>query len=199
MTTAFSLRGGLNLANRITVLRLVLVPLFVGTLVYWNAERDLRIFAASIFLAACLTDALDGLVSRKFGLASRLGTLIDPLADKFLLASAFFGLAFFDNIPASFRLPPWLAIVVLFRDTLLVGGAVLVHALGGRFEPRTNFLGKLTTFFQMFFVLSVLGRVGFSVREVLMAAVALLTAVSGLVYFRIGAQMFAGPATAGKP
>lgn len=199
MTTAFSLRGGLNLANRITVLRLVLVPLFVGVLVYWTADRDLRIFAASIFLVACFTDALDGLVSRKFALTSRLGALIDPLADKFLLVSAFFGLAFFDNIPAGFRLPPWLAIVVLFRDTLLVGGAVLVHALGGRFDPQTNFLGKLTTFFQMFFVLSVLWAVGISIREALVAAVALLTVVSGLVYFRIGARMFAGPAAASRP
>ena len=188
----------MNAPNKISILRIVLVPLFIGFLIYWNPERDLSRTAFAVFFLACLTDAVDGFLSRRLRQITRLGALIDPLADKLLLTSAYLGLGFLANIPEPFRLPPWLAILVVSRDAVLVAGAFLITALSGRFEPKTNFLGKLTTFAQMALVLLVFCAPGSRWIGPAVFATAALTSLSGFVYLGTGARLL-GPLTRRPP
>ena len=132
----------MGLANWLTVLRILLVPVFVTLLVYRKPGLALIVFAT-----AALTDLLDGYVARQGGRESRLGAFLDPLADKLLLVAAFATLTYLKVLPA------WIMIVVVSRDAILMLGALVVHMVGGRIYPRPSRAGKLTTFFQILTVL----------------------------------------------
>lgn len=133
----------MGLANWLTVLRIVLIPVFVLLLLYKRPG-----FALVVFASAALTDLLDGYVARRRGSQSRLGAFLDPMADKLLLTAAFVTLT-------QLRvLPPWITILVISRDVILMMGALLVHMLGGRIYPRPTWAGKAATFFQILAVLA---------------------------------------------
>jgi cardiolipin synthase (CMP-forming) len=127
----------MGLANWLTVLRILLIPVFVALLVYGRPGAALLTFAV-----AALTDSLDGYVARRRGSQTRLGAFLDPLADKLLLISAFATLTWLGVLPA------WIMIVVVSRDAILMLGALLIHMVGGRVHPRPTRAGKLATFFQ---------------------------------------------------
>lgn len=132
----------MGLANCLTVLRILLIPVFVSLLVYRRPGLALLVFAA-----AALTDLLDGYVARRRGSQSRLGAFLDPLADKMLLISSFVTLTYLKTLPF------WIAAVVISRDVILVVGALLIHMMGGRIYPRPTWTGKTATFFQIVTVL----------------------------------------------
>ena len=163
----------MGLANWFTVLRILLIPVFVSLLVYRKAGPALVVFAI-----AALTDLLDGWVARRRG-ASRLGAFLDPMADKLLLTSSFVTLTYLKALPF------WIAAVVISRDVILVVGALLIYMLGGRIHPRPTPAGKAATFFQVLTVLAgLLGRffhLPFGLRLVLWLAAA-FTVISGLQY-----------------
>lgn len=192
----------MNLPNRLTILRILMVPVFVSALAYWTPQRDYcRLIALAVFLLACVTDALDGWIARRTGQKTRLGSLIDPLADKILLTSAYLALAWIRGIPADSRLPVWLTVLVISRDLLLVTGASIIFMMQNRFDTQTNFLGKLTTVCQMALVIAVLGgatlksgpsSAEFIVLEALIACVAVTTVLSGAVYLRAGIARLGG-------
>lgn len=184
----------MNAPNRITLFRILLVPFFIGLLLYWTPSLNLGPAAFTVFLVACATDALDGFLSRRLNQKTRLGALIDPLADKLLLTSAYLGLAFFPNIPGACRLQPWLALLVVSRDAILVAGAVVIYAITGRFDPRTNFLGKATTFMQMALVLSLFVSAGETVISALVFLTAAVTLLSSAVYIGTGTRLLSGSA-----
>jgi cardiolipin synthase len=175
----------MNAPSAITLLRLALVPVFAGLLLYWKEGAFWRPAAAGVFTAACLTDAVDGILARRRAERTRLGALLDPLADKALLLMAYAGLAFLPNLPADARVPAWLAIVVFARDFFILAGVALLLILRGGFEPRTNFLGKATTFGQMLFVAALLWNAA-PAQSALAGAVAALTLLSGASYLRTG-------------
>jgi cardiolipin synthase len=133
----------MGLANWLTILRIVLIPVFVLLLVYRRPGVALLVFSL-----AALTDMLDGYVARRRGSQSRLGAFLDPMADKLLLTASFVTLT-----QLKF-LPPWITIVVISRDVILIVGALLVHMLGGRIHPRPTWAGKAATFFQVLTVLT---------------------------------------------
>ena len=133
----------MGLANWLTLLRIVLIPVFVLLLVYRRPGVALLVFSL-----AALTDMLDGYVARRRGSQSRLGAFLDPMADKLLLTASFITLT-----QLKF-LPPWITIVVISRDIILVVGALLIHMLGGRIHPRPTWAGKAATFFQVLTVLT---------------------------------------------
>jgi cardiolipin synthase len=133
----------MGLANWLTVLRILLIPVFVTLLVYRRPGWALLVFAL-----AALTDLLDGWVARRRGMASRLGAFLDPTADKLLLTASFVTLTYLKALPF------WITAVVISRDTLLVVGALLVHMVGGRIYPRPTWAGKAATFFQILTVLT---------------------------------------------
>ena len=111
----------MGLANWLTVLRILLIPVFVTLLVYQRPGGALVVFAFAAF-----TDLLDGYVARQRGSQSRLGAFLDPMADKMLLISSFVTLTWLKALPF------WIAAVVISRDVILVVGALLIHMAGGR-------------------------------------------------------------------
>jgi cardiolipin synthase len=132
----------MGLANWLTVLRIVLIPVFITLLVYRRPGLALTVFALASF-----TDLLDGWVARRQRMASRLGAFLDPLADKLLLISSFVTLTYLRVLPF------WITAVVISRDVILIVGALLVHIVGVRLDPRPTRAGKLATFCQVVTVL----------------------------------------------
>jgi cardiolipin synthase len=171
----------MNLANRFSLVRLFLTPVFVLAVLYYR--EDSLLFAnlpLVIFLAAIITDAADGFIARHYGQTTRLGKILDPLADKFLLAVAFITLTFTETIPPYLRIPPWVLIIVLTRDIFILIGTSIIYMTFEYMEFRPSVLGKTTTFFQMMTVLSVLLRFRFS--YVIWTVAAGFTVLSGLHY-----------------
>lgn len=168
----------MGLANWLTILRIVLIPVFVLLLVYRRPGVALLVFSLAAF-----TDMLDGYVARRRGSQSRLGAFLDPMADKLLLTAAFVTLT-----QLKF-LPPWITIVVISRDVMLVVGALLIHMLGGRIHPRPTWAGKAATLFQVLAVLTAMlvryarptGAGALTLSSVIWLA-AFFTVVSGLQY-----------------
>jgi cardiolipin synthase len=137
MTSVFTV------ANLLTILRLVLIPVFV-TAIFYNRF----LVALAVFFTAALTDGLDGLVARAFNQKTPLGEILDPMADKLLLVTAFIVL----TLPGYTILPPlpfWLTATVISRDLFIVLGALVINMTTGlnRFPPSIP--GKLNTLVQV--------------------------------------------------
>lgn len=164
------------LPNAITVARMVLVwPL-------WLALADDE-YGRALLIAfvAGLSDALDGWLAKRFGWTSRLGGLLDPVADKLLLATAFVGLAWHGHLPL------WLVVLVVGRDVVILGGATVWQLRFGRLEAAPTLVSKATTFMQIVLVLSVLAQLALGGAPAgwliaLIALTSLLTLLSGLDY-----------------
>lgn len=137
--------GNLTLANQLTFLRLVAVPFFILSVL--NARFDL---ALGIFVAAALTDLLDGLIARLFRQRTALGAYLDPAADKILLVAAFILLtqypSMFRGIPMTNRIPVWLTVLMISRDVFIVTVALMLYLAYGHTRFRPTFWGKVTTF-----------------------------------------------------
>ncbi|MBL8807719.1 MAG: CDP-alcohol phosphatidyltransferase family protein [Rhodospirillales bacterium] len=165
-----------NLPNLLSFARLLAVPVAVWLMLGGRFSAAFWLFAA-----AGATDALDGFLAKRFGWQSELGSYLDPLADKALLVSVFLVLGWTGHIPA------WLAIMVVFRDLLIVGGALVVVAITGTFRADPMFVSKLNTTLQIFLASAVLAELGLGLdisawRWVLVDATALTTFASGLAY-----------------
>ena len=181
----------MTLANRITLVRFLLVPLFIGSLVYYTPEKDfLRRSAICIFFLAVTTDGLDGYIARTRSQKSSLGVILDPLADKVLLMSAYIVLAITQTLPESFRIPPWVTIVVISRDLFILFGSAIIYLVTQRLDVKPSVLGKITTFFQMITVLVVL--CGIPLQLLFFGITAGVTLLSGLGYFRYGVRLLNG-------
>ena len=164
----------MGLANSLTVLRILLIPVFVSLLVYRRPG-----FALVVFVAAAVTDLLDGYVARHRHSQSRLGAFLDPMADKLLLTASFVTLTYLKALPF------WIAAVVITRDVILVMGALLIHMVGARIYPRPTWAGKAATFFQVLTVLAGLaGRYFHHPKAAggFMWLAAIFTVISGLQY-----------------
>lgn len=128
----------INLANSITLLRILLIPFFVYFLVY-----EQKLLALAIFCSSALTDGIDGFIARTRHQKTELGTFLDPLADKLLLTTSYVALAILHTVP------PWLTIIVVSRDLIIVTGVLMVHILAGQLVISPTVWGKLTTFCQL--------------------------------------------------
>lgn len=179
--------SSMNLPNKLTVSRLWLTAIFV---VCFVVQIPLRFsLALAVFLLATLTDYLDGVIARRFGLITDFGKLMDPLADKILTASAFIGLC------ASGLIPAWAVIVIISREFLITGLRSL--AASKAIVIPADKLGKHKTAWQMItiiylLILLALGewsapeaviRAGASAVPILIGITIILTVYSGLAYF----------------
>ncbi|HEV8436970.1 MAG TPA: CDP-diacylglycerol--glycerol-3-phosphate 3-phosphatidyltransferase [Methylomirabilota bacterium] len=178
----------MGLANWLTTLRILLIPVFVTLLVYRHPTEALLVF----FLAS-LTDLLDGYIARSRGRQTRLGAFLDPVADKLLLTSAFVTLTYLKVIPF------WIAVVVVSRDLILSVGVLVIHVAGGTVHPAPSILGKLSTVFQMATVLAAMLsfyhlRPLLPLPKVLAWVTAGLTVASGLQYIVQGLKQINPPA-----
>lgn len=134
-----------DIPNIITVFRFLLVPPLVLLLLQEQFGLALLIFGVAGF-----SDGLDGFLAKRFNWASRLGALMDPLADKLLLVSSFITLGWLQRIPL------WLVCVVILRDLVIVGGALVYNFRIERLEAAPSMVSKLNTVTQIVLVLAVL-------------------------------------------
>jgi cardiolipin synthase len=155
--------GGLTLATKVTLVRLLGVPVFVLLLVYYlmglraGAESDYqRIGALILFVAVAATDALDGYLARSRNEVTTLGKALDPLADKSLLLSGLILLTR-PSLPGLVpHIPVWFTTLVISRDVLLIAAYFLIHHFAGQVEIRPRWSGKTATVLQMGVILWVL-------------------------------------------
>ena len=135
----------MNIPNSLTILRILLIPCYVGLLIYGKFN-----LALIVLLVAGLTDALDGAIARMKNQYTRLGAVLDPLADKLLLTSGFITLSMIHLIPS------WVTILVVSRDVILMLGTAVAHFTDSRVDITPTFLGKGTTFLQLSYVVMVI-------------------------------------------
>ena len=165
-----------HLPNAITGLRLAMAPVLLW-LLWAGFYRD----ALWVALVAGASDAVDGLLAKRFGWQSRLGSLLDPIADKLMLGLAMLGLWLVAMLPA------WLVGLVLVRVLVIVAGALAWWRVGGPFDGKPTILGKLCTLAQLTLVLLCLVELAgwllpLQARKEAIVAAALLTFTSGLDY-----------------
>jgi len=169
----------INIPNSLTLLRILLTPLFAIYLI-----RHLWVGALVVFAIAAVTDGLDGFIARVYRQKTMLGTYLDPAADKLLLLTAFITLAVQGFIPS------WLAVIVLTRDVVILFGVALLTIMDRDFEARPSMLSKITTVAQLATICSVL--IGFQVPKMIQMQSSLfwfaaaMTVVSGLQYIYRG-------------
>jgi cardiolipin synthase len=180
-----------NLANRLTVLRILLVPVFIASLLYYTPEKHFFYsIALGLFLLACVTDGLDGYLARKMSEKTELGSYIDPLADKVLLLSGFLSLSLMTHLPSEMRVPAWVTIPIISRDVVILMGSAIVFIATGSLEAKPLFIGKITTVAQMMTLFLSLLKAPFILRESFYFLVVGLTIWSGILYIGMGGRMF---------
>ncbi len=152
----FALWRALNWPNRITLLRLALLPPFIVLLLRQPGESASRYAALGIFLLMALSDVLDGVLARRLRARTRLGAILDPLADKLMIISAAVLLSLPEYAPPGGRLPDWVVVAIVGKDLWVIVGFVVVYLVTDRFRIRPSFLGKACTVGQVIMVVSVL-------------------------------------------
>jgi cardiolipin synthase len=177
----------MGLPNWLTILRILLIPVFVTLLVYRRAG-----LALLVFCLASLTDMLDGYIARSQGRQTRLGAFLDPMADKLLLTSGFVTLTWLKVIPF------WITAVVVSRDVVLSIGVLVIHVAGGTVHPAPTWIGKTSTVFQMLTVLAAMAAVYFQLLPALVTTLlawvtAAFTITSGLQYIIRGLKQLETP------
>ena len=140
--------------------------------------------ALIVFFIAAFSDAIDGVIARRFGWQSRLGSILDPLADKAMLVTAYLSLGWIGLLPV------WLVGIVLLRDVLIVLGAVAYHFLIGHFSMEPSMVSKANTFFQSLLALVVVFAQVYIPLEhyvvsPLVYIVAVTTIMSGFLYVKV--------------
>ena len=134
----------INVPNSLTLLRILLIPVFVGFLVYGRYE-----YALGVLVIAAVTDGLDGTIARVANKRTKLGAYLDPLADKLLLTSGFVTIAILHLVPS------WVAILVVSRDLILLTGTLVARLTEVPVNISPTLLGKGTTLFQLAYLLLV--------------------------------------------
>jgi len=169
----------INIPNILTVLRILVTPLFVIFLI-----RNQHGYALLVFAFAGVSDGLDGLIARWLNQRSDLGAVLDPIADKLLLTAAYITLGILKDIPG------WLAVLVISRDVLIVTGIAVLTFANIPFDIRPSLVSKWTTVFQILMIGVCLLDLDFSGAQTLQLALGWMTAgmtvLSGLHYTYLG-------------
>jgi cardiolipin synthase (CMP-forming) len=166
----------LSIPNLITLIRILLVPVLV-----WAIAAGEMLAAFILFVAAGISDAVDGFLAKRFGMASEIGAYLDPLADKALIVSIYVALGIAEAIPR------WLVILVVSRDIMIVTAVILLWIVGKPMQVKPLLVSKLNTVAQIVFACLVLAALGFGfnpgpLQPILMGLVAILTLASVAFY-----------------
>jgi cardiolipin synthase len=169
----------MNIPNSLTLLRILLIPVYIGLLIYEQYDH-----ALIVLLVAGVTDALDGTIARAANQKTRLGAFLDPLADKLLLTSGFVTLS------TTHVIPSWVTIVVVSRDVMLLLGTAVAQLTDTDIDITPTFLGKGTTFLQLTYVLLVIflssRQIGLAYLHPLLLGMVVFTVTSGFHYLYRG-------------
>lgn len=165
-----------DIPNLITISRIILVLPII-----WCLLTASYGWALSLFVVAGVSDALDGFLAKHYGWTSRLGGLLDPIADKFLLVTCYLALTWQELIPL------WLTALVIGRDLVILGGATLYHVVIERLEAAPSVISKLNTLSQLLLVVAVLFNYGAQALpagwlDILIYSVLATTVLSGADY-----------------
>jgi CDP-diacylglycerol--glycerol-3-phosphate 3-phosphatidyltransferase len=191
------MQSHMTTANKITILRILLIPFFVIEVLYYvrTGNEVHRLLAVWTFAVAAICDGVDGYVARRFNQRSELGAILDPLADKLLLVSGIVVLSF-DHHPFLETIPLWLTGTIIGRDVLLLAGMVVIQMTVGKVKVRPRFIGKVATVLQMILVLWILLKLGQKWLPYWTYGAAACTGISGLYYVWDGTrQLSAHPAS----
>ena len=187
----------MNLANKITVARLVLVPVFVGCVIaHANAITDVdpdwtwRFAAIGVFAVATISDFFDGWVARRYQQKSLLGTTLDPIADKLLMLSAIFALAV---TPWEHGFPVWFVILVFVREAIILLGIAFMYGFLRKIEMGPHWISKAATALQMACVVWILIDFRSAAPELVwvIRVTAVFMVISTGIYVREGLRQFA--------
>lgn len=178
--------------NLLTLLRIAATPVLIMLLKY-----EMFPGALLLFVLAGVSDGLDGYIAKRFHYQTRLGAILDPVADKVLLVSCFIVLTVMGYLPF------WLLVVVAFRDIVIVGGYLLLVTLEGGVKMNPSRISKLNTVFQICLVAAVLITLASGVAlpmviPALIAAVTVTSVLSGVHYVWVWAFRRSGPAQASE-
>jgi len=177
----------MNLANKITLFRILLIPFFISSLLYYTDTKPyLRLVAFTIFAIAAFTDAIDGGIARSRNQITELGTVLDPIADKLLISSAFISLSAIKSVPPELRMPAGIVLAVITRDMIIVLGSIVIYFLKGNITIKPSWLGKVTTFFQMLAILMMLAV--FRYNKFFVYPAVFFTVLSGIDYIWRGSK-----------
>jgi CDP-diacylglycerol--glycerol-3-phosphate 3-phosphatidyltransferase len=179
---------GLTLANKVTIGRIVVVPIFVAVLLYYAPVRDyLRMVSLAFFLVAVISDVIDGYIARRYYQKTKAGAILDPLADKLLLVSAFTCLYVVGGDFPVFHFPVWFVVTMISRDAILLLGALIIQLTTGQLNIEANIFGKAAAFFQSLCIIGMLLQL--PVSQDLWPIALVVTIVSGLWYIREGIKV----------
>ena len=178
----------MSIPNSLSIFRILLVPGFIAAILYYRPEEDwLRFLALGIFILAIITDGIDGFIARKRGERTELGSMLDPLADKILLITGFICLSGIGNFPEKYSFPPYVPIVIISIDGIIVLGWALLYIVHGFVKPKPSSLGKASTFFQMMAIVSVL--IHFNYSSFVWNAAVVFSVASGVGYIVEGSKL----------
>lgn len=173
----------MTLANWITVMRLLLVPVCCWwTWAYTPDQPWMRWAALGGFIVAALSDAVDGYLARNFNQRTRLGAILDPLADKLLINLMVIFLAI--NRDFTYPFPLWMPFLLFGRDAIILGGAAVVQFTRGPIDPKPRLLGKAATIVNCLGITIALAELPFAPAA--MWAMAALLVCSGIDYLIFG-------------
>src|SRR5512135_3139052 len=175
----------MTFANKVTLFRIVSIPFFIAALVFYEPDRDyLKWVALAIFLCAIISDVIDGYIARTHREKTLAGAILDPLADKTLLISAFVFLYQLSDMYFSVSLPLWVLIVVVSRDAIILVGSAVIMMTHRNIRIEPTWWGKITTFFQMTTVAAIICEWPFA--PVAWTTACIFTVISGVDYIRKG-------------
>ncbi len=187
-------------ANKITILRILLIPFFVVECLYYvkDGHELHRLLAVLSFAVAAICDGVDGYIARRYNQRSELGAILDPLADKLLLVSGIVFLSF-DHRAYLQAIPLWVTGTIIGRDVLLLAGMAVIHMTVGKLAVRPRLIGKAATVLQMVTVLWILLKWDPHWGLRWAGGAAVCTGLSGLLYTWDGVrQLSAHPASSPK-
>ena len=167
----------MTLANQITLMRIILIPVFIITLIEGTPSWPVLIFTFTI-----ISDAIDGFVARRRNEKTSLGSFLDPLADKMLMFASFITLVYLKVIPL------WVFVLTISRDVIILAGWLIIYFLTDSLEIKPRLLGKITTIVQMSTIWFILIGVPPMAQRILLYLTAAVTALSGLDYIIVGSK-----------
>jgi len=185
-------------ANKITVIRILMIPVFVTLAIYYGESIQeghpqdwMRFTAITVFLLAAVSDGLDGYVARRYNQRSTLGAILDPIADKGLLLSGIITLSIsnWSQVDPHYgKFPAWFPVLVISRDAVILFGSAVLHILNGKVRVRPSWTGKVATVLQMAAIAWVMLQMRIIPLIYIVCAAGFFTLVSGVIYVRDGVR-----------
>ena len=186
-------------ANKITVVRILMIPAFVTMAIYYGQSIQRhdplewqRFTAIAIFLIAAVSDGLDGYIARRYKQRSALGAILDPIADKGLLLSGIISLSisnWSEVDPDYGRFPAWFPVLVITRDAVILVGAIILHYfIGNKMRIKPSWSGKVATVCQMCAIAWVMLQLHFLPLIFVVFVAGIFTLVSGVIYVMEGVR-----------